>query len=261
MYARDIMKDAITLDASNTLADARDLMLRYNISRVIVVSNNRPVGIVTEKSIGRFILRDGRPLDELRLDQVMRRDLITVSEDASIKDCARLMLEHDISSLIVDSRPKIFTKTDLVRVYADSFKGMKRVKEYMSENVYTLKPTHSLHTVLSIMVNKRISRVIIVRENKPIGIITARDLLPTSMLIEKEEEIASGLMSQVSHVLLAKDIMKKPLTIRLDEDLAEAAKIMLNKRIGGLPVIDHNNELNGVVTKTDILRALVELNP
>ncbi|MEM2856289.1 MAG: CBS domain-containing protein [Candidatus Nitrosocaldaceae archaeon] len=260
MQAKDIMKDAITLETHNTLADARDLMIRYNISRILIVSNGKPVGIITEKSIGKFLLRDGRALDELRLDQVMRRDLITVNEDASIETCAKLMIEHDISSLIVDSKARIFTKSDLVRVYAQLFKNKKRVREYMTENVYTLKSTHSLHTVLSVMVKKKISRIIVIKDSKPIGIITARDLLPTSMLVEKEEEVTSGLTSNITHVLLAKDVMKKPLVINLDEDLATAAQIMVEKRIGGLPTVDNNNDLRGVITKTDILRAIIDLN-
>ncbi len=261
LQAKDIMKEAITLEPTNTLADARDLMLKYDISRIVVV-NNKPVGIVTEKSIGRFLYRDGRPLDELRLDQVMRRDLITIDKDASIKECARIMLENRISSLlIVEDKCYIFTKSDLVKVYANHFRDKSKVRRYMVNNVYTVLPTHSLHRVLSMLVRNKVSRVVVVKANKPIGIITARDLLPTSTLIETDaDELTYGNTSDLTHVLLARDVMKKPLTIHADEDLASAALIMNDNKISGLPVVDKDGDLRGIVTKTDIIRALIDLS-
>lgn len=265
LRAEDIMKEAITLKPNNTLADARDIMLKYDISRIVVANDNKPVGIVTEKSISRFLYRDGRPLDELRLDQVMRRDLITVNRDTSIKECAKRMLDNRISSLlVVDEKCYIFTKTDLIKVYAEHFRNKSKVRRYMVSNVYTVLPTHSLHRVLSILVRNKVSRVVVVRNNKPVGIITSRDLLPTSTLIEVdaklEEDLTYGNASELAHVLLARDVMKKPLTINADADLADAASIMINNNISGLPVVDKDNDLRGIITKTDIIRALIELS-
>ena len=259
LIAKDIMHDIISLEPNNTLADARDLMLKYNISRVVITSNGKPVGILTEKSIGKFLYRDGRALDELRLDQVMRRDLIMVNGNTSVKECSSLMLKHDISSLIIkdNERYGIITKSDLVKVYAEYFKNKSLVKDYMTGNVHTVLATNSLHKVLSILIKNKISRVIVVKENKPIGIITFKDLLPTSMLIEKEEyELTHGNINALIGVLLAKDIMHKPITVMINDDLAKAALIMIEKRISGLPVVNADNDLRGVITKTDIIRAL-----
>jgi CBS domain-containing protein len=47
-----------------------------------------------------------------------------------------------------------------------------------------------------------------------------------------------------------------PIRITKDSDLAEAALIMMRNRISGIPVIDLDNELVGIITKTDIIRAL-----
>ena len=52
-----------------------------------------------------------------------------------------------------------------------------------------------------------------------------------------------------------------PITINEDEDSAEAAKIMIEKRISGMPVVDDNNLLKGIVTKTDIVKAILMLPP
>jgi CBS domain-containing protein len=58
--------------------------------------------------------------------------------------------------------------------------------------------------------------------------------------------------------MLARDVMNKPLIIDKNADLAEAAKIMHDRRISGMPVASSNIDLDGIITKTDIVRALIE---
>jgi CBS domain-containing protein len=54
------------------------------------------------------------------------------------------------------------------------------------------------------------------------------------------------------------DMTYDPIRITKDSDLAEAALIMMRNRISGIPVIDLDNELVGIITKTDIIRALAD---
>src|SRR5215467_6163230 len=65
-------------------------------------------------------------------------------------------------------------------------------------------------------------------------------------------------LSGIGHVMLARDVMKKPISITDTTDLAVAAQIMNDKRISGLPVMDSENNLNGIVTRTDVVKALLE---
>jgi CBS domain-containing protein len=61
----------------------------------------------------------------------------------------------------------------------------------------------------------------------------------------------------VKATMLASDVMTPdPVTTTADSDLADAAYIMLRNRIGGLPVVDSKQALAGIVTKTDVVRAL-----
>lgn len=100
-------------------------MVKYNISRVVIADkHNKAVGIITEKDISRFLYQEvpNRHLNEFRLDEVMSKNLITVTEDQDVSSCAKLMLQNDISSIIVVNNEKndnysyltgIFTKSDL----------------------------------------------------------------------------------------------------------------------------------------------------
>ena len=111
---------AITLEPENTLFDARNTLLRYNISRIIIARDNEALGIVTEKDISRILYAEPqhRQFKEIRLDEIMNKNLIAVNGERDLKFCAKLMLEHKISSILVLDEDGLLrgiaTKSDLV---------------------------------------------------------------------------------------------------------------------------------------------------
>ncbi len=164
------------------------------LSRIIVEHNQKPVGMVTEKGISRYLYKENndKPLDEIVISKAMRSPLVSVNYDTDIKECAKLMLDNDISSLIVkekeddkDNRTiKLFTKTDLVKIYAENYKGKYQIDDFMTKQVITVSPSNSLHTVMKILVKERISRVVVTRDSKIVGIITSQDLMPITAFAE-----------------------------------------------------------------------------
>jgi CBS domain-containing protein len=284
LKAKDIAREPIKLEPHETLYDARNIMVKYNISRVVIADKyNKAVGIITEKDIARFLYQEvpNRHLNEIRLDEVMSKNLITVTEDQDVSSCAKIMLQNNISSIIVVNNQKnhdgylkgIFTKTDLVEAYARQYIGKNSVAEYMAKRVFTVAPDETIHAALTLMINNKVSRVVVVtRNNKPVGIITGHDLLPISAsfgtgakksywtIQEKSIGKRKGQMfipSGIKEMFLARDVMTyDPIVITKDSDLAEAAHIMIRNRISGIPVTDSQADLAGIVTKTDIIRAL-----
>jgi CBS domain-containing protein len=278
----DVSREPIEMEPANTVHDARNTLLRYNISRVVVAKDKRPLGIVTEKDISRLLYNEvkHRRLKEIRLDEAMTKNPITVNREMNLKFCSNLMLENKISSLIViDNNGQlngVVTKSDLVEVYAIHSARGKLVEKYMTKRVLTIAPDETIHMALLLMVDNKISRVVVARNRKPVGIITGRDLLPISSLFgtgiygnyrnrqevpialsEKQEFIPSGIKA----IFLASDIMKyDPITIAGGSDLVEAALIMGRNRISGIPVVDSHDNLVGIITKTDIIKALASDN-
>jgi CBS domain-containing protein len=301
LVAADICNNnPVTLEENKTLYDARNVLLKYNISRVIILKgrqNKKPAGIVTEKDIVRF-LHAGFPrrsLDEIRLDEIItNQQLITVEGGTDVSDCAKLMLKNNISSLVIVKANNddnsvlngIITKSDFLDAYARRFGGDVAINEYMTKKVLTVKPDESVHVVLLIMADGNVSRVIVVGDSnsKPVGIITSHDLLPASTLliadkskpplsqyrtkgkeIEMNESTGStaahsgGLPYGMKRILLAQDIMKfNPIMVTDYSNLVDAALIMRGNRISGLPVVDSNDKLVGIITKTDIIRAIAD---
>jgi CBS domain-containing protein len=282
----EVSNKVITLEPENTLLDARNTLLRYNISRIVIARNNRAVGIITEKDISRILYTEpqNRQFKEIRLDEIMSKDLIEVNEEKELKSCAKLMLEHNVSSLLVldDDRllKGIVTKSDLVHSYALHYAHRKLVEDvvqkYMTKKVLTVDPEEPILMALMLMTDNKVSRVVVTRNRRPVGIITGRDLLPISLLFgtglnghqwhvseqagaRRREQIL--IPSGIKAIFLAMDVMKyDPITITSDSDLSEAAHIMMRNRISGIPVVDSDNILEGIITKTDIVKRLASDN-
>ena len=259
---KDACNKAITAEPTSNLSDARDIMIRHNISRIIVVANNNPIGMVTEKAIASYLFKNSNePLDAIVISRTMRTPIFTVDVDTSINKCAKMMIENNISSLVVKDSTSlnILTKSDLVKLYAEHYRKRNLVRDFMTKDVFTISPSHSLHAALKLMIINKISRVVVTRANEIVGIITSRDLMPITSFVEGQG-IESKDLHGIGYIILARDVMNKPLTIDKNADLAEAAKIMHGKRISGMPVAHSNIDLEGIITKTDIVRALIEVS-
>ena len=272
LKAYDISREIISLEPDNTLYDARNFMIRYNISRIVILENQKLVGIITEKDISKFLystLTEKR-LSEILIKDIMTQTLVTTEFNSSIAKIAKIMLDNNISSVLVsdyEGDPHgIITKTDLVEYYAYHVKNKDKINDSMSEKVYTVFPDENIHMIILLMNNYNISRIVVIDHNKPIGIVTVRDLLPlTPSLLEKlsdtnhfnDTNIQRSVASRFNSILLAEDIMKRnPITVSMNTALSDAAIIMIRNRISGIPVINNKGLLKGIITKTDIIRAL-----
>lgn len=131
------------------------------------------------------------------------------------------------------------------------------VKERMSTPVITFEPDLPIMQALDIMRKNRIRRAPVVKNGKVIGIVSERDLLNAA------PSDATSLSVWELNYLLAKitvsEIMsKKVVSVSGDTPIEEAAYLMDENKIGGLPVMA-NGDLVGLITETDLFRIFLEL--
>ncbi|CDI06370.1 putative Inosine-5'-monophosphate dehydrogenase related protein II [Candidatus Nitrosotenuis uzonensis] len=275
-----ILRNSITVQQNSTLLEARDVLLRHKLSRLPVVdSNGRPVGMITEKDFVRTIYEyGGRSIEKILVRDFMSKNLITVKRSDTVYDCAKLMSGNKISSILVlndDGKlAGIVTKTDLVSIFLTRATSSLSVSEIMTPHVITVMPADSLLLVESLLVKHKISRIVVERNKRPVGIITNRDFLPAKMprwirqfadpkeveeyrLNPKPDEFR---MNQLSYILSfrAEDIMTaNPITVGASEDVSVAALLMIRNGISGLPVVS-KSKLVGIITKSDIVNAIAK---
>ena len=273
--AQKIMtQKVITCSPNDTFSQIQQLMVDNGISRVVVVGKNGPVGIITQKDIINLLVADksARGLEDITAEEGMSTRLITATRNTSISLTARKMIDKGISSvLIVNDEYRlegIVTKTDIIKWYgAFRFELAFKVKEFMTTKTVTVRPSQSVFLVASLMSKHKISRILVVAgvENKLVGIITEADMTVTSRLLKpaevlKDEKplVVKGAIAPSKNVYLltAGDIMTSdPLTVDKNANLTEAAKLMAKYKFSGLPVTEEG-ELVGIITKSDIIRAV-----
>ena len=269
--------EVFVVQENQQVGHARNLMISHGISRVVVVDDDDiPVGMVTEKDLTRKLKGKGpqwksRPIDKISIKRVMSSNPITARPNDEIQKAIELLIKNHVGSIPIvdeDGIAGILTKTDLMKVYTDKLRGKWKVSDLMTSDVITVNENHSIAHVISTMEDNKIGKIVVIRDNEPVGIITPENISfahvedpETGVSVEKiyfirNSEGKAKRNVRVVSMMTAGDIMRNHLVkISGDEDAATAADMMVENNISGLPVVD-GDTLVGVITKTDLIRGI-----
>lgn len=132
------------------------------------------------------------------------------------------------------------------------------VSAFMEREVVSLTESDTLRSAVELVLARRVRHIPVVDgDGAVIGILTDRDVkraLPT-VLLETSEENYQRLLDET---LVTRVMTRDPLTVAPDTPLGEAVRIMVEKSVGGLPVVE-GRRLVGIITQTDALRVLLRL--
>ena len=274
MSINEISNKPITILKSSTISDIIKKLLEFKLSRLIVVEAGKSVGIITEKDIGLFLFSETstQGLDDIPISKIMK-PILFVEEGLTPKESAKTMIEKGVSSLTIGSEENIkgiFTKTDLVKYYLEN-PSEKKVVDYMTHDYVYTHSAAPLFKVVRKMLENKVSRIIVKNQNEePIGIISFRDLFRISIELGSEEDdsglmildqIRKGFLSQegFGDISLAREVMTKGIvSIKFNEELSSACKLILENDVSGLVVLDGNGSIAGIISKTDIIKAIVD---
>lgn len=278
MNVEEVMNDEVILIGENEQVNhARNLMLKHGLSRVIVVDrDDNPIGIVTERDLTRKLRGNGpawkrRPIDTIAIRRVMSNGLVTIDTNSDLRDAVEIMLRNNISSVpVVDEEglAGIITKTDLMKFYTEKFQNRWKVSDLMTKDVVTVNENHTITHVISVIEENNIDGVVVMFDSEIAGIITPANISfaqvddpDTGVNVEKvyfvRQTIEGEDKRKVKEMMLtAGDIMSEDvITIGIDADAIEAAKLMYDREISHIPVVEDDN-LVGIITKTDIIKAI-----
>jgi len=133
------------------------------------------------------------------------------------------------------------------------------VKNWMSKEVITVDADDSMQNAIYILQEQNIKILPVMDDATLVGIISDRDLKKASPSDATTLDMHE-LLFLISKIKV-RDLMKKPVYIaKSDDTVEEAAALLLEKKISGLPVVDENNRLVGIITRSDIFRVLISLS-
>ncbi|NWF63814.1 MAG: CBS domain-containing protein [Chloroflexi bacterium] len=131
------------------------------------------------------------------------------------------------------------------------------VGERMSHPVITVSPETPVHDALALFKKEHIRRAPVVKDGKMIGIVSESDLLNASP--SPVTSLSVWEMNYLISKVTVKQVMsKKPITVDVATPIEEAARIMADKKLGGLPVM-RSGKLVGIITETDLFKIFLEL--
>jgi acetoin utilization protein AcuB len=134
------------------------------------------------------------------------------------------------------------------------------IKERMSRPVISITPDMPINDVLAMFRREGIRRAPVIKDGKLVGIVSDRDLLYASP--SNATMLSVWEMHYMISKITVKQVMtKKVLTVDEDTPLEEAARIMADNKIGGLPVMSStgSGRVAGIITETDLFKVFLEL--
>jgi acetoin utilization protein AcuB len=274
MDVKDIMHTTVTtVNPEARVSTAYQMMTMHGarIRHLPVVTDGRTlVGILTDRDIRRAAASDAPHmaehellylLDKLVVRDIMTPEVVTVHGTTPVAEAGQIFLQKKFGCLpVVRDNHRlegIITVTDLLRAYigqADAARPIG-VGSMMQTQVITATPTMSLAEVQRMMRNNTIRHVPVISGKHLVGMITDRDIreaLPSPATTLTRGEIAYQMETTPIKTCMTTDVVwTSP-----DVTMTDAARLLLQHKIGCLPVVAHDT-LVGIVTDIDCLRAFL----
>jgi len=119
---RDLMdKDVVSIDASDSVAEGVDLMVRSKVWSLLVMAGGRPQGVVTERDILRRCINKGLAPTDVKVGTIMSSPLVTIGPDATVREAMSLMVEKDVRRLYVVVGGEVVGRLTQTRLFQSNF--------------------------------------------------------------------------------------------------------------------------------------------
>ena len=132
------------------------------------------------------------------------------------------------------------------------------VKKWMRENVFTVDANATMQDAMELLKKHEIRMLPVMEEGNLVGVVTDRDLKKASIpdIVTFEVHKLLDLISEIK----VKDLMTKdPITVPLDYTVEETAEVLLKNKISGVPVVNHEGKVVGIITQSDLFSVLMSV--
>ncbi|MBC8394501.1 MAG: CBS domain-containing protein [Deltaproteobacteria bacterium] len=132
------------------------------------------------------------------------------------------------------------------------------VKNWMSKPVITIEEEDSMHEAVKRLRDHNIRMLPVMKKGKVVGIVTDRDLKRASASDATTLDVHE-LIYLTSKIKLKHLMTKYVITVPYDYTVEEAAEVLFENKISGVPVLDHDKKLIGIITQMDLFRVFIAL--
>jgi acetoin utilization protein AcuB/CBS domain-containing protein len=150
------------------------------------------------------------------------------------------------------------TTTTKKQTHPVPFPAEQEIRFWMRAPAITITPATHVSDALGILHEHGIRRLPVVRETgELLGIITQGDIRGAEVL-RADGMDPFAIAAALRHITVAQVMTEQPVTLSPEAGLREAALLMIEHKIGGLPVVDADDYVVGIITESDLFEALVQ---
>ncbi len=252
--------DVIVLPKEAKLIEAVGKLADNNISSIVITDKQTPLGIITERDITRIATATGSTdeMNSLPVSNFMSKNPVTVYKNADVVTALETMERNRIRRLIVTDKSG---KLKGIITYSDILKKLE--EEFFK--VHTTIDTVTTMGIVKVSADTSLGSAIhrMSEEKKSCILVTSSDAFAvdatTTTGILTERDIVKLLLKKIPMDTPVKDVCTKNIVYASHDTLLyDAIRIMHERRIRHLVVVDDRMQLKGIVTQTDIIGLLHE---
>ncbi|MCR3882856.1 CBS domain-containing protein [Methanotrichaceae archaeon M04Ac] len=256
MLVKEIMSTPVTIDKSERITHALDIMEKHDLRRLLVTNDGKLGGTITMRQIARVLgtrQRLGMPASSIHVTTATSDSVIKVDPDMKIEDAVFLLQKTSV--LVVTEgeeilgwvRPKDMLKA--IRMTGMAADAMR--------TPLTANSSDRLVHVRRVMLDQDVGRFPVMEGGKMVGIVSERDVAKS--LRAFRDMVQGGQQDPRIKNIIVSDVMSRDVkSLQIDTPLEEARKIMLEEDLGGMPVLNQKNELVGMLTRRCFFDYLVK---
>ena len=242
--------EVVNVSPATPVSQAIRIMRMKNISCIVILEENKPIGIFTERNVVQHATQHEADFYNCEIRKWMSSPVLTADKNMDIYTAYNLLEANKIRHLVVVDRENravgVVTQSNMIECLGyEYFVEFKKLSQIMTKTLITISKDITVYQALTEMVQNSISCLIIAQDNRPLGILTERDV--GRLLIDY------GDISQ----LKVEDVMSSPVqTASQDTLVHEVVKVMQQKNIRRVVVIDKDGKIVGLATQFDIIKGL-----
>lgn len=250
-------QENVEVDANERLSKVRSIFDRENPKGVIVTNSSEYSGVITERELLQSHVEDSTKAS------AMTEPAPKIDRSSDVRDVARMLVEGGTKVAPVfegDDLWGIITADAILETVLDNLDVLS-VEQIYTEDVVTVTEDTNIGRTINLLRENGISRLPVVNDSgKLIGMVTTHDIIDVAVR-DMDKATHGDRAGDIERVLdlPVYDVMHSPVTtIEIGDSVRDSVELMLEHDYGGLVVTPPEDDslVAGVVTKTDVLRAL-----
>jgi CBS domain-containing protein len=256
MQVRDVMiTKLVTVHKDRNLKDVLHLMDKNNVTKLPVVDDEGfLVGVVTDGMIADKLGREHNrnvQTTTMHASSVMEKDFLLAHPDEDLAVLLRDVGKPGLTMVPVVQGKKlvgVITKADLLPMVKSDLK----VASLMRTEVKAVGPEERLVHARRLLLDHDIARLPVLLAGKIQGIITENEIARAYADLKSAD--AHVQKANVRELQVAPYMQRKVVTGKPDWSAKKAAEVMLREHVGGLPIVGDAGTIEGIVTRTDLIK-------